>query len=43
MEYAAAADVVRLPIHVDRTRAVGPPERSGRHEADLPETDPTGV
>jgi erythromycin esterase-like protein len=32
-----------LVIHVDRTRAVEPLERWGRHELDLPETYPTGV
>ena len=32
-----------LVIHVDRTRAVEPLERWGRHEVDLPETFPTGV
>jgi erythromycin esterase-like protein len=30
-------------VHVDRTRAVEPLERWGRHEIDLPETYPTGV
>jgi erythromycin esterase-like protein len=30
-------------VHVDRTRAVEPFERWGRHEIDLPETYPTGV
>jgi erythromycin esterase-like protein len=30
-------------VHVDRTRAVEPLERWGRHEVDLPETYPTGV
>jgi erythromycin esterase-like protein len=29
--------------HVDRTRAVEPLEKWGRHEVDLPETYPTGV
>jgi erythromycin esterase-like protein len=32
-----------LLVHVDRTRAVEPLERWGRHELDLPETYPTGV
>jgi erythromycin esterase-like protein len=32
-----------LLVHVDRTRAVEPLERWGRHEVDLPETYPTGV
>jgi erythromycin esterase-like protein len=32
-----------LLVHVDRTRAVEPLERWGRHEIDLPETYPTGV
>jgi erythromycin esterase-like protein len=32
-----------LVVHVDRTRAVEPLERWGRHEVDLPETYPTGV
>jgi erythromycin esterase-like protein len=30
-------------VHVDRTRAVEPLERWGRHDIDLPETYPTGV
>ena len=30
-------------VHVDRTRALEPLERWARHEADLPETYPTGV
>jgi erythromycin esterase-like protein len=30
-------------VHVDRTRAVEPLERWGRHDTDLPETYPTGV
>jgi erythromycin esterase-like protein len=30
-------------VHVDRTHAVAPLERWGRHEIDLPETYPTGV
>jgi erythromycin esterase-like protein len=37
---SAQFDVV---LHVDRTRAVEPLERWGRHEADLPETYPTGI
>ncbi len=32
-----------LVVHVDRTRALEPLERWGRHEVDLPETYPTGV
>jgi erythromycin esterase-like protein len=32
-----------LVVHVDRTRALEPLERWGRHEIDLPETYPTGV
>ena len=32
-----------LMIHIDRTRALEPLERWGRHEIDLPETYPTGV
>jgi erythromycin esterase-like protein len=32
-----------LVVHVDRTCAVEPLERWGRHEVDLPETYPTGV
>jgi erythromycin esterase-like protein len=32
-----------LLVHVDRTRALEPLERWARHEADLPETYPTGV
>jgi erythromycin esterase-like protein len=30
-------------VHVDRTKALEPLERWGRHEVDLPETYPTGV
>jgi erythromycin esterase-like protein len=30
-------------VHVDRTRALEPLEKWGRHEVDLPETYPTGV
>jgi hypothetical protein len=43
MESAAAADAVRLVIHVDGTRAVEPRERRSRYEVNLPETYPTGV
>jgi erythromycin esterase-like protein len=32
-----------LVVHIDRTRAVEPLERWGRHEIDLPETYPTGM
>jgi erythromycin esterase-like protein len=32
-----------LLVHIDRTRALEPLERFARHEADLPETYPTGV
>jgi erythromycin esterase-like protein len=32
-----------LAVHVDRTRALEPLERWGRHDIDLPETYPTGV
>jgi erythromycin esterase-like protein len=32
-----------LLVHVDRTGALEPLERWGRHEVDLPETYPTGV
>jgi erythromycin esterase-like protein len=32
-----------LIVHVDRTHAVEPLERWGRHEIDLPETYPTGI
>jgi erythromycin esterase-like protein len=32
-----------LVVHVDRTRALEPLERWGRHEIDLPETYPTGI
>jgi erythromycin esterase-like protein len=32
-----------LVVHVDRTSALEPLERWGRHEVDLPETFPTGV
>ena len=32
-----------LIVHVDRTRALEPLEKWGRHETDLPETFPTGV
>ena len=30
-------------VHVDRTQALEPLERWSRHEADLPETFPSGV
>ena len=30
-------------VHIDRTRALEPLEKWGRHEVDLPETYPTGV
>jgi erythromycin esterase-like protein len=48
-ERASHYFAARLPqqfdvvVHVDRTRAVAPLERWGRHEVDLPETYPTGV
>lgn len=48
-ERASRYFAARLPqqfdriVHVDRTRAVEPIERWGRHEVDLPETYPTGV
>jgi erythromycin esterase-like protein len=48
-ERASHYFAARLPqqfdvvVHVDRTRAVEPLERWGRHEIDLPETYPTGV
>jgi erythromycin esterase-like protein len=48
-ERASHYFVARLPqqfdliVHVDRTRALEPLERWGRHEIDLPETYPTGV
>jgi erythromycin esterase-like protein len=32
-----------VAVHVDRTRALEPLEKWGRHEIDLPETYPTGV
>jgi erythromycin esterase-like protein len=32
-----------LVVHVDETRALEPLERWSRHDADLPETYPTGV
>jgi erythromycin esterase-like protein len=32
-----------LLVHIDRTRALEPLEKWGRHEVDLPETYPTGV
>jgi erythromycin esterase-like protein len=48
-ERASHYFLARLPqqfdliVHVDRTRALQPLERWGRHEIDLPETYPTGV
>jgi erythromycin esterase-like protein len=48
-ERASHYFMARLPdqfdvlVHVDRTRALEPLERWGRHEVDLPETYPTGV
>ena len=48
-ERASHYFAARLPeqftvvVHVDRTHAVEPLERWGRHEIDLPETYPTGV
>jgi erythromycin esterase-like protein len=48
-ERASHYFAARLPrqfdvvVHVDRTRAVEPLERWGRHDIDLPETYPTGV
>ena len=48
-ERASHYFAARLPqqfsvvVHVDRTHAVAPLERWGRHEVDLPETYPTGV
>jgi len=48
-ERASHYFAARLPkqfavvVHVDRTHAVEPLERWGRHEVDLPETYPTGV
>ena len=32
-----------LVVHVDRTRALEPLEKWAHHEADLPETYPTGL
>ena len=48
-ERASHYFTARLPgqfdivVHVDRTRALEPLEKWGRHEIDLPETYPTGV
>jgi erythromycin esterase-like protein len=48
-ERASHYFAARLPgqfdvvVHVDRTRALEPLEKWGRHEIDLPETFPTGV
>jgi erythromycin esterase-like protein len=48
-ERASHYFTARLPrqfsavVHVDRTHALEPLERWGRHEVDLPETYPTGV
>jgi erythromycin esterase-like protein len=48
-ERASHYFAARLPgqfdivVHVDRTRALEPLEKWGRHEIDLPETYPTGV
>jgi erythromycin esterase-like protein len=48
-ERASHYFAARLPgqfdvmVHVDRTRALEPLEKWGRHEPDLPETFPTGV
>jgi erythromycin esterase-like protein len=48
-ERASHYFTARLPqqfsvvVHVDRTQALEPLERWGRHEVDLPETYPTGV
>jgi erythromycin esterase-like protein len=48
-ERASHYFAARLPgqfdvvVHVDRTRALEPLEKWGRHETDLPETFPTGV
>jgi erythromycin esterase-like protein len=48
-ERASHYFTARLPgqfdviVHVDRTRALEPLEKWGRHETDLPETFPTGV
>jgi erythromycin esterase-like protein len=40
---ARLPDQFDVVVHVDRTRALEPLERWGRHEVDLPETYPTGV
>jgi erythromycin esterase-like protein len=32
-----------IVVHVDRTRVLEPLEKWSRHEADLPETYPTGI
>jgi erythromycin esterase-like protein len=40
---ARLPDQFAVVVHVDRTHAVEPLERWGRHESDLPETYPTGV
>jgi erythromycin esterase-like protein len=48
-ERASHYFMARLPeqfdllVHIDRTRALEPLEKWGRHEVDLPETYPTGV
>jgi erythromycin esterase-like protein len=48
-ERASHYFAARLPgqfevvVHVDRTHALEPLEKWGRHETDLPETFPTGV
>ena len=40
---ARLSDQFDLVVHVDETRALEPLEKWARHEADLPETYPTGV
>jgi erythromycin esterase-like protein len=40
---ARLPDQFDVVVHVDRTRALEPLEKWGRHEVDLPETYPTGV
>ena len=40
---ATLPDQFDLVVHVDQTRALEPLEKWARHEADLPETYPTGV
>jgi erythromycin esterase-like protein len=40
---ATLPDQFDLVVHVDETRALEPLEKWARHEADLPETYPTGV